>query len=534
MLNVILDMAYLAAIGLSAYTSGWLITKAGRNRVTGALVACQLLIILWCIPQLFSGMTTTREMKFLAYAISYVGISFIGPAWMEFAFLYSKRKLNRVPELFLFGIAVVNYAMLLTNGYHHLFYRVFEVERVEYGPVFYIHMGYTYLCVLAGMTVVLRDFKKNNVAWKHIFIILTAAAVPLGFNLIYMMRLVKSGFDLTPPAFALSSILMLLAVFRYDMLDVNTTAFEKIFAEIAEGVAVYNSRGKITYCNGAAARWFGMRPGEPVDNYFEETSFTVREMPQVITLPSGEWIEVKQYQYRDASGRKVSGTLLFTDVGKYYELLEREKELAVTGQKLAVERERNRIAQEVHDTTGHTLTMIQSLLKLMDVAWADGEKETFEDCMKQGRELASRGIRELRCSINQMRQPGGWESVTRCVRQLAESVREMEIEVEIKGTECPEHLSLSPVVYGCMREAITNCLRYAGATHMDVILKFLPGELSVYIFDNGAGCDTIKEGNGLRGIRERVEDAGGQVRFRSEPNGGFQTYISLPVTQEHK
>lgn len=533
MANIFLDIAYLAAIGLSAYTSGWLIIKAGRNRVTGALVVCQFLIILWCIPQLFSGMTATREMKFLAYAISYIGISFIGPAWMEFAFLYSKRKLSKLGELLLFGIAVVNYVMLLTNGSHHWFYRIFDVEQVVYGPVFYLHMGYTYLCVLAGMGVVLRDFKKNHVAWKHIFIILTAAAVPLGFNLLYMTRLVKSGFDLTPPAFALSSILMLLAVFRYDMLDVNTTAFEKIFAEIAEGVAVYNSRGKITYCNGAAARWFGMKPGDVAAEYLTEPESS-QTVPQVIQMPTGERIEVKRYQYRDASGRTVSGTYLFTDVGKYYELLEQEQKLAVSDQKLAVERERNRIAQEVHDTTGHTLTMIQSLLKLMDMAWADGEQEVFEDYMRQGRELASRGIRELRCSINQMRQPGGWESVTQGVRQLAESVREMEVEVAVKGTETPEHLPLSPVIYGCLREAVTNCLRYAAATHMDVILKFMPGVVSVYIFDNGSGCVTIKEGNGLRGIRERIEGAGGQVRFRSEPNGGFQTYISLPVPPQER
>ena len=74
---------------------------------------------------------------------------------------------------------------------------------------------------LHRMGVVLMAFRKNAVALPHITVILLSAAVPLGFNLLYMTGLVKSGFDLTPPAFALSSILMLLAVFRYDFLDVN-------------------------------------------------------------------------------------------------------------------------------------------------------------------------------------------------------------------------------------------------------------------------------------------------------------------------
>ena len=200
MLDIMLRIAYLSAIGLSLYTSGWLLMKADKTRTTGALAACQLLIIIWCMPQLFSALPMTKGMKYLAYGISYIGISFIGPAWLEFAFLYSRRKLGHGAELFLFGISAVNYSVLLTNEYHHLFYTSFEVAQVVYGPVFYIHMAYTYICVLAGMAVVLAAFKKNRVALAHIAVILLAAAVPLAFNLLYMTGLVKSGFDLTPAA----------------------------------------------------------------------------------------------------------------------------------------------------------------------------------------------------------------------------------------------------------------------------------------------------------------------------------------------
>ena len=157
MLDIMLRIAYLSAIGLSLYTSGWLLMKADKTRTTGALAACQLLIIIWCMPQLFSALPMTKGMKYLAYGISYIGISFIGPAWLEFAFLYSRRKLGHGAELFLFGISAVNYSVLLTNEYHHLFYASFEVAQVVYGPVFYIHMVYTYICVLAGMAVVLAD-----------------------------------------------------------------------------------------------------------------------------------------------------------------------------------------------------------------------------------------------------------------------------------------------------------------------------------------------------------------------------------------
>lgn len=545
MLDIMLKIAYLSAIGLSLYTSGWLLMKADKNRTTGALAVCQLLIIIWCIPQLFSALPMTKGMKYLAYGISYIGISFIGPAWLEFAFLYSRRKPGHAAELLLFGISAVNYSVLLTNEYHHLFYVRFEVAQVVYGPVFYIHMAYTYICVLAGMAVVLMAFKKNRVALAHIVVILLAAAVPLAFNLLYMTGLVRTGFDLTPPAFALSSILMLLAVFRYDFLDVNTMAFDKIFDSIAEGVVVYNRRGRITYCNGAAGQWLGLRTGDEMEllrNMLEERGAAMDSVDShapVFSLEDGDEtrkLEVRQYIHKDKKGDMIAGTVMLTDVGRYYQLLEQGRELAVSNQSLAIEKERNRIAQEVHDTAGHTLTMINSLLRLIRIAYKGenglgqdrGQDGSIEEYLTQAQELAGSGIRELRCSINNLRQSASCGLITQGIYQLAGSVKEFEVEVEIQGEDRQAYSHLSPVVYDCLREAITNCLKYAHATHMDVILKFGAASLNLYIFDNGDGCSHIEDGNGIRGIRHRTEQAGGTVRFISGDGEGFQIYISLP------
>lgn len=78
--------------------------------------------------------------------------------------------------------------------------------------------------------------------------------------------------------------------------------------------------------------------------------------------------------------------------------------------------------------------------------------------------------------------------------------------------------------------AVTNCLKYAAASHLDIILKFSESFLHLYIFDNGRGCGEISEGNGIRGIRERVQKAGGEVRFVSESGEGFQISIRFPIS----
>lgn len=538
-MQIVLMALHIFTIGLSAYSCGWILLKAERNPMTASLAACQLLVIVWCIPQLFLGFPMTKEMKYLAYGISYLGISLIGPAWLSFSLLYCRRQLGRGLKIFLLGVAAFHYLMFLTNEWHHLFYRYFEVDRVEYGWVFFAHMGYTYLCVLGGVGEVLREFRKKRVKAVHLVVIVLAAAVPLGFNFLYLSGWAGTSFDLTPLAFSLSSFLMLLAELRYDFLDVNGWAFGQILSSIAEGVVVYNKRGSVVYCNQAAAGWLEIREGEAFENIRKnlgsqgiqvemerEPKKENRETgdPVFTTKDDGK-IQIKQYIQRTRDGKLSAGIFLLSDVGAYYQRLRQSRELAVSAQRLAIERERNRIAQEVHDTTGHTLTMIQSLLRL-----ARAEREN--EYLAQAQDLAAEGIRELRLSINQLRQGPDSQLVTQGIYQLAERVREMDVEVSIQGEDGPEYSHLSMITYDCLREAITNCLKYAHAGHMDVILKFEKERLQMYIFDDGQGCETIVESNGIRGIRKRVEAVKGQVRLLSSKGEGFQIYICLPVKEE--
>ena len=75
-------------------------------------------------------------------------------------------------------------------------------------------------------------------------------------------------------------------------------------------------------------------------------------------------------------------------------------------------------------------------------------------------------------------------------------------------------------------------MRYAEASRIDIIAKFLGDRLEVFILDNGKGCGKIKENNGLRGIRERTEALGGSVRFMSVKGEGFTTIMNIPVNKE--
>ena len=66
---------------------------------------------------------------------------------------------------------------------------------------------------------------------------------------------------------------------------------------------------------------------------------------------------------------------------------------------------------------------------------------------------------------------------------------------------------------------------------MDIVIRFQDSNIEVLIADNGVGCESINANNGIRGIRERIEQAGGSVRFSTAPGEGFLTRFQLPVSR---
>ncbi len=227
-------------------------------------------------------------------------------------------------------------------------------------------------------------------------------------------------------------------------------------------------------------------------------------------------------------GFAISVILVLIATMKYQFLME-ARELAVTNEKLALERERNRIAQQVHDTAGHTLTMLQSYMKLAMVAGENQDTIQLKEYLTQARALASDGLKELRQSINQMRKEQNSELLTQGILQLADQVKEIPVELTVQGEDSEKYSHLSGICYACVREAITNSLKYAEASRIEIILRFQAEGVELMFGDNGKGCEELSENNGIRGIRERVSGAGGTVRFVTAQGEGFLMRLLLPL-----
>lgn len=539
---IILTVMLLLALASVCSTIVWLMVKGSRSRVTFSFIGCQFSQILWIISQLLILMSESDRQLLIGYDIGNLGISFVGSCWLLFAVSYMDREPSKPFLYSILGFSSVIFLSAVTNPIHGLYYTDFSMQGVIHGPVFFVSQIYNYLTILGGIAIVCKTCFENKQRSRGQAVLLTfATGIPLVINLLTLVNVISLDFALTPVSLALSGILVLLATYRYGFLNVNDVAFEDAFNIIEEGVIVFSRRGRITYLSSAAKRLLEITEKDDLPSFIGYISgYTDKELTEDFDYAEiekdGKNLGIKHYQCRDSKGIAVAQLVIVSDVTKYYQLIERTDELAGARQKLAIERERNRIAQEVHDTAGHTFTMISSLAKLSRVRLGEmpdsPSVQELSGFMEEAESLARGGLTQLRCSINNLREDSFMTTVTAAVKTVTDAVRDIHTEICISGSEDKRYLFCVQNIYVSFRELITNCVRYSGADRIDVIVKFLDSAIELYVFDNGKGCKEIKAHNGLNGIIQRTEELGGTASFRSGEGIGFSAVIKIPVPAE--
>lgn len=536
----------MLVIGAVTVSMAVLLLKGKRAGYNIVYMVCQGLVVLWCGSQILILLSeNSKELEF-SYLLGNIGICFVGAFWYYFAVSYTGKKLHRMKKYLPLVLSGFHFFMMLTNRKHHLYYAYFSADQVEHGIFFYTNVMVTYIFVVTGACILYRNLEENKESKTARRLIIASILVPIFLNLVYLTGFVRPSFDITPLGFGISGILVLLATIKYRFMEVNITAFDVILSGLADGVGIYGKDGKSTYFNPAFYILLELNQMEKQQDItievIEEKLSQLKGQEDSIFLDrKGRYLQVQIYQPLEKGKdsmveipvsqleKEQITVFVIRDMSKYYELLQQTRELAVTNERLALERERNRIAQQVHDTAGHTLTMIQSYMKLAQVANKEKEEDQVRQYLEEARILSGEGIRELRQSINQLRKEAACELVTQGIMQLANQVKEISAEVTVQGEDSERYSHLSKVLYDCTRESITNTLKYADASKMEMIVRFQEDAVELIIGDDGKGCEVLKENNGILGIRKRIEEIGGTVKFVSSSGEGFLTRIKVPV-----
>lgn len=187
---------------------------------------------------------------------------------------------------------------------------------------------------------------------------------------------------------------------------------------------------------------------------------------------------------------------------------------------LAKVAERERIARDLHDVLGHTLTVIVLKSELASKL-IDRDSATARAEIKEVERISRQALAEVREAIRGYRA----ESLDSEIRRACGTLETAGIKVESQ----PEPFSLSPqqesVLALVLREAVTNVVRHADARNCRLSLRQVNGHYRLEVADDGNGANQ-PEGNGLRGMRERVEELGG--RLERDCGHGTRLTVLLP------
>ncbi len=209
---------------------------------------------------------------------------------------------------------------------------------------------------------------------------------------------------------------------------------------------------------------------------------------------------------------------------------EQLKEYSRITEKMGETKERNRLAREIHDTLGHTLTGISAGLDAC-LTTVDLSPQQTKKQLEMISEVTRQGINEVRRSVNKLR-PDALERLN-----LESAIRKMIVDVETMANtrvtfeSKVDHLKFDAdeedAIYRVIQESLTNAIRHGKATHVYVQIESAEGEIILTIKDNGMGCQVMKKGFGTRHIMERIELLKGKVEF--EGTNGFTVTARIPI-----
>jgi two-component system sensor histidine kinase DesK len=188
---------------------------------------------------------------------------------------------------------------------------------------------------------------------------------------------------------------------------------------------------------------------------------------------------------------------------------------------LAKTAERERIARDLHDLLGHTLSLIVIKSELASKLFTvQPERAAIE--LRDIEETARRALAEVRETVSGYRTRGLGDELI----EAAQTLEAAGVKPQVPATAPRLHAQHEATLALVLREAITNVVRHAGASQCSVEIATSGAATRLIVTDDGCG-KIRREGNGLRGMRERISELGGSLTLDSA--AGTRIEVALPA-----
>ena len=203
---------------------------------------------------------------------------------------------------------------------------------------------------------------------------------------------------------------------------------------------------------------------------------------------------------------------------------------AAESEKLAQTRERNRLAREIHDTLGHTLTGIIAGIDAA-MAVADVSPETLKRYLSLVSDVARQGMTDVRRSVNELRpdareQRDLLSAIHKMISQMG-AASKVDITLDNRAGRLSFGEDEEKIIYRIIQESITNSIRHGKADTVRIRMTREYNLVTITIRDDGIGASDIEMGFGLTHMKERLDMLGGKIHV--DGSDGFCVVAEIPI-----
>lgn len=200
---------------------------------------------------------------------------------------------------------------------------------------------------------------------------------------------------------------------------------------------------------------------------------------------------------------------------------------------ITILKERNRIAREIHDTLGHTLT--SALIELeAGERLLKTDKETGTEKIRLAKGQIRKGLKDIRESVgilNKGKTVVDFEASLKLL--LDETARHGDISIRYEISDIPPLTEFQEkALFRALQEGLTNGIKHGNSSAFLFLLNYECDHIRFHLQDNGKGCDKIVFGFGLSAMEQRIREAGGVLLITSSWQEGCCIDIRIPVREE--
>ncbi|MEK3884794.1 histidine kinase N-terminal 7TM domain-containing protein [Paenibacillus sp. PL2-23] len=533
----------------------------------------------------FEIVSTNLEQIRFWLRIEYLGIPFGTVFWFLLVLQYTGRQalVRRRLVILLLIVPAITFIAHYTNEWHHWFYTSMSLNMsegfptvvLEKGPLYYLHVFFSYILFVIGMVMLVQMFRKATPSLKkQVGFMIIGSWGPYGFTLIYLSGIMYMPIDFSPFGFLFSGVFYLWGIYQFNMLRLAPLALQKVFGTMKDAVMVFDMDHSLTSYNQSAAgiiasldqNWIGA----PAPRVFGEHPVLLDKLRSVPSFTGkvqlGMQGEDRFYHVHitiiaDRKQKPVGKVMLLSDVTetvRYEEkLLDSAKQLSELN--LFKDKMFNRVAHDIRNP----LAVLVNLMELME--------DELRECGERHSGMAQEMSRQIHHTFILVEglldwfhsQKGGMLLHPHEVNLAAvveASMALLGVRSEAKGigvvSQIPEDMRLlcdPEMLAFIIRNLLTNAIKFTDAGgRVSVKAERAEPLIIVAISDTGEGIDpdqaralwqegysmssagTAGErgiGLGLAICKEFVRLNGGDIWVESSPGLGSTFYFSLPASR---